>query len=83
MPSHFDYESQELLYIPPDLPDPRMPEFTAKAAERIRRLLEITQGRAFCLFTSYAPMHEIHDRLLSELAYPVMIQGQAPKNALL
>ncbi|MGA2000467.1 MAG: ATP-dependent DNA helicase [Terriglobales bacterium] len=83
VPSHFDYESQALLYIPPDLPDPRMPEFTAKAAERIRRLLEITQGRAFCLFTSYAQMHEIHDRLLSELAYPVMIQGQAPKNALL
>jgi ATP-dependent DNA helicase DinG len=83
VPSHFDYESQAMLYIPPDLPDPRMPEFTAKAAERIRRLLEITQGRAFCLFTSYAQMHEIHDRLLAELAYPVMIQGQAPKNALL
>jgi ATP-dependent DNA helicase DinG len=83
VPSHFDYESQAMLYIPPDLPDPRMPEFTAKAAERIRRLLEITQGRAFCLFTSYAQMHEIHDRLLGELAYPVMIQGQAPKNALL
>jgi ATP-dependent DNA helicase DinG len=72
-----------MLYIPPDLPDPRLPEFTAKAAERIRRLLEITQGRAFCLFTSHAQMHEIHDRLRSELAYPVMIQGQAPKNALL
>ncbi|MGZ4811739.1 MAG: ATP-dependent DNA helicase [Terriglobales bacterium] len=83
VPSHFQYESQALLYIPPDLPDPRMPEFTAKAAERMRQLLEITQGRAFCLFTSYAQMHEIHDRLLAELAYPVMIQGQAPKNALL
>src|SRR5512147_1608930 len=83
VPSHFDYESQALLYIPPDLPDPRTPEFAAKAADRIRRLLEITQGRAFCLFTSYAQMHDIHDRLLAELAYPVMIQGQAPKNALL
>jgi ATP-dependent DNA helicase DinG len=83
VPSHFQYESQALLYIPPDLPDPRTPEFTAKAAERMRQLLEITQGRAFCLFTSYAQMHEIHDRLLAELAYPVMIQGQAPKNALL
>ncbi len=83
VPSHFDYESQAMLYIPPDLPDPRMPEFAPKAAERIRRLLEITQGRAFCLFTSYAQMHDIHDRLLAELAYPVLIQGQAPKNALL
>jgi ATP-dependent DNA helicase DinG len=83
VPSHFDYESQALLYIPPDLPDPRTPEFAAKAADRIRRLLEITKGRAFCLFTSYAQMHDIHDRLLGELAYPVMIQGQAPKNAVL
>ncbi len=83
VPSHFDYEKQALLYVPPDLPDPRSPDFTAKAAERMRRLLEITQGRAFCLFTSYAQMHEIHDRLLSELPYPVMMQGQAPKNALL
>jgi ATP-dependent DNA helicase DinG len=72
-----------MLYIPPDMPDPRMPEFAPKAADRIRRLLEITQGRAFCLFTSYAQMHDIHERLLAELAYPVMIQGQAPKNALL
>ena len=83
VPSHFQYESQALLYVPPDLPDPRSPDFAAKAADRIRQLLEITQGRAFCLFTSYAQMHEIHDRLLAELAYPVMIQGQAPKNALL
>ncbi len=83
VPSHFQYETQALLYVPPDLPDPRSPDFTAKAADRIRQLLEITQGRAFCLFTSYAQMHEIHDRLLAELAYPVMIQGQAPKNALL
>ncbi len=81
--SHFDYEAQALLYMPPDLPDPRTPEFAARAADRMRRLLEITQGRAFCLFTSYAQMHDIHERLLGELAYPMMIQGQAPKNALL
>ncbi len=83
VPSHFKYEEQAMLYIPPDLPDPRLPAFAPNASERIRRLLEITRGRAFCLFTSYAQMHEIHDRLLGELEYPVLIQGQAPKNALL
>lgn len=81
--SHFDYENQALLYVPPDLPDPRLPQFVPKAAERIRRLLEITRGRAFVLFTSYAQMHEIHDRLLGELEYPMLLQGSAPKNALL
>jgi ATP-dependent DNA helicase DinG len=82
-PSHFDYASQTLLYLPPDLPDPRTPQFGARAADRIRRLLEITQGRAFCLFTSYAQMHEIHQRLLGELEFPMLLQGDAPKRALL
>jgi len=83
LPSHFDYESQALLYVPPDLPDPRTPQFTLKAAERIRKLLEITRGRAFVLFTSYAQMNEIHHRLLGEVEFPMLRQGDAPKSALL
>jgi ATP-dependent DNA helicase DinG len=83
LPSHFDYPSQAILYVPPDLPDPRSASFARSAAEKIRRLLEITEGRAFCLFTSYSQMHDIHDRLLGELPYPMLLQGSAPKNALL
>jgi ATP-dependent DNA helicase DinG len=83
LPSHFDYASQAILYVPPDMPDPRSASFARAAAEKIRRLLEITQGRAFCLFTSYAQMHDIHDRLLGELPFPMLLQGSAPKNALL
>ena len=83
VPSHFDYATQALLYLPPDLPDPRTPQFTAKAAERTRRLLEITRGRAFVLFTSYAQMKEIYQRLLGELGFPMLLQGDAPKSRLL
>ncbi len=83
LPSHFDYESQALLYVPPDLPDPRTPQFTVKAAERIRKLLEITRGRAFVLFTSYAQMNDIYQRLLGEVEFPMLRQGDAPKTALL
>lgn len=83
VPSHFDYESQAILYVPPDLPDPREPTFTQKAAQRIRQLLEITRGRAFCLFTSYAQMNQVYELLLGELEYPMLLQGSAPKNALL
>ena len=64
--SHFEYESQAVLYVPPDLPDPRTPQFTGKASECIRKLLEITRGRAFVLFTSYAQMHDVYQRLLGE-----------------
>jgi ATP-dependent DNA helicase DinG len=83
LPSHFDYQAQAMLYVPPDLPDPRTPQFAVKAADRVRRLLEITRGRAFVLFTSYAQMNEIHQRLLGELEFPLLRQGDAPKSALL
>jgi len=83
LPSHFDYESQAVLYVPPDLPDPRTPQFTTKAAERIRKLLEITRGRAFVLFNSYAQMNDIYQRLLGEVEFPMLRQGDAPKSALL
>ncbi|MFZ0139014.1 MAG: ATP-dependent DNA helicase [Candidatus Sulfotelmatobacter sp.] len=83
LPSHFDYENQALFYVPPDLPDARTPQFTAQAAERIRELLEITRGRAFVLFTSYAQMNDVYQRLLGELEFPMLRQGDAPKSALL
>jgi ATP-dependent DNA helicase DinG len=83
LPSHFDYQKQAMLYVPPDLPDPRTPQFAAKAAERIQRLLEITRGRAFVLFTSYAQMRDVYQRLLGEVEFPMLLQGDAPKNALL
>src|SRR6476619_2474292 len=83
LPSHFDYQHQALFYVPPDLPDPRTPQFSVKAADRIRKLLEITRGRAFVLFTSYAQMRDIYQRLLGEVEFPMLLQGDAPKSALL
>jgi ATP-dependent DNA helicase DinG len=83
VPSHFNYEKQALLYLPPNMPDPREPDFQIKATERIRRVLEITKGRAFCLFTSYKQMRETHDRLLAELPYTLLLHGTAPRHVLL
>jgi ATP-dependent DNA helicase DinG len=81
--SHFDYQNQALFYVPPDMPDPRAPHFVDKAADQIRRLLEISRGRAFVLFTSYAQMNEIYQRLLGLIEFRVLRQGDAPKSALL
>jgi ATP-dependent DNA helicase DinG len=83
VPSHFDYPNQALLYLPPSMPDPREPDFVAEAAERMRRVLEITRGRAFCLFTSHAQMRVLHDRMLVELRFPLLLQGTAPRHVLL
>src|SRR5438270_11934346 len=65
------------------MPDPRTPRFVTKASERIRKLLEITRGRAFVLFTSYAQMNDVYQRLLGEVEFPMLRQGDAPKSALL
>ena len=83
VPSHFDYSRQAILHVPPDLPDPRSDQFTVRAAQVMRRVLEITHGRAFCLFTSYSQMQDMYERLLGELEYPMLLQGSAPRNLLL
>jgi ATP-dependent DNA helicase DinG len=83
VPSHFRYGEQALLYLPPNMPDPRDPEFPEAAAECIRRVLELSRGRAFCLFTSYSQMRDLYDRLLPVLHYPILLHGTAPRKALL
>jgi ATP-dependent DNA helicase DinG len=83
VPSHFNYARQALLYLPPSMPDPREPDFPEAAAECIRRVLHITRGRAFCLFTSYSQMRDLYDRLLPVLDFPLLLHGTAPRKALL
>jgi len=83
VPSHFQYDKQALLYLPPNMPDPREPDFPEAAANCIRRVLEITRGRAFCLFTSYSQMRDLYERLLPVLDFPLLLHGTAPRNALL
>ncbi|MGH9739953.1 MAG: ATP-dependent DNA helicase [Candidatus Acidiferrales bacterium] len=79
----FDYASQALLYIPGEMPDVRNPSFSACAAREIERLLEISQGRAFCLFTSYAQMRDVFERVSSRVSFPLLLQGTAPRSVLL
>jgi len=83
VPSHFRYSDQALLYLPPEMPDPRDPEFPEAAARCIERVLTITRGRAFCLFTSYAQMRDLYERLMPVLDFPIFLHGTAPRKTLL
>jgi ATP-dependent DNA helicase DinG len=83
VPSHFRYGEQALLYLPPEMPDPRDAEFPEAAARCIQRVLEVTRGRAFCLFTSYSQMRDLYERLLPVLDFPLLLHGTAPRKALL
>jgi len=83
LPQEFDYPEQALLYIPRALPDVRNPAFAAGATDEIARLLEISNGRAFCLFTSYVQMRDIYERVSSRVKFPLLLQGTAPRSILL
>jgi len=83
VPGHYDYQKQALLYVPQKLPDPKNPAFTSEAAEEVLRILEHSRGRAFVLFTSYQSMRLVHQRVAYEIDYPTLLQGTAPRNALL
>jgi ATP-dependent DNA helicase DinG len=83
LPPEFDYEQQALLYLPQRMPDVRDARFSEKAADEIATLLELSEGRAFCLFTSYSQMNELFGRLRERLNFPLLLQGTAPRSALL
>ena len=83
LPSPFDFARQAVLYVPRRMPDPRAPQFVERAAEEIARLLAISRGRAFVLFTSYAHLNAVAERLAGEVPYPLLLQGEAPKAVLL
>src|SRR5262249_20853185 len=72
-----------ILYLPPEMPDPRSPDFNRAAAWIIGELLDRTQGRAFVLFTSYAALREVSERLESRVSWRLFVQGTAPRTALL
>ena len=83
VPGHFDYQKQALLYVAQQLPDPRDAAFSKAAAEEVARILELSRGRAFVLFTSYQQMRLVHEKVSFEIDYPTLLQGTGPRSALL
>jgi ATP-dependent DNA helicase DinG len=83
LPSPFDYPEQAILYVPREMPEPSSPAFPVRVAEQVARLLDTSRGRAFVLFTSYANMNAVAERLAGQIPYPLLVQGEAPKPTLL
>jgi ATP-dependent DNA helicase DinG len=81
--SEFDYGRQSILYLPRRMPDPRSPQFADMAAREVLEILRRTRGRAFVLFTSYANLRKVQRIAEAELEYPILVQGTAPRSALL
>ena len=83
VPSEFDFTEQAILYLPKHMPAPKSPEYGEAVAREVLDLLLRTEGRAFVLFTSYAMLRSVRDRVELDLPYPLIVQGTAPRSALL
>jgi len=76
--SPFDYAEQVRLYIEADLPPPNAADYFEKAVAAIERYLDLSEGRAFVLFTSYRMLERAAERLRPHLAkrrWTLLVQG--------
>ncbi len=86
--SPFDYPRQGVLYVPQGLPAPNTAEFTEAVVQTALPVLEISRGRAFILFTSLRALEKARGLLADAFKsrgwdFPLLVQGDAPKNELL
>jgi ATP-dependent DNA helicase DinG len=81
--SPYDFPEQALLYVPRQMPDPRSDGFTERAAEEIVSLLELSEGRALVLTSSYRALDAYRERVRGRVPYEVLVQGEAPRERLL
>jgi ATP-dependent DNA helicase DinG len=82
--SPFDYQRHACLYLPQGMPEPASPQYVRAVVNAAIPVIDACQGRTFVLFTSYRALREA-TRLLrdADLPYPLLVQGDAPKNELL
>lgn len=88
--SPFDYARQVKVIIERDLPDPGDGTYIDRLVPRVLHHLRATDGGAFVLFTSFAMLNHVADRLLLECRetgveeFPMLIHGQdGPRGLLL
>jgi ATP-dependent DNA helicase DinG len=78
--SPFDYERQVKLYIEADLPEPTAPGYFEAAVEAIRRYLDLSQGRAFVLFTSHDMLRRaaaaLRPHIEEKCRWRLLVQGE-------
>ncbi|MBC7984911.1 MAG: ATP-dependent DNA helicase, partial [Candidatus Obscuribacterales bacterium] len=85
--SPFDYAEQALLYLPRGLDSPSSPHHTRQVIDAALPVLKASGGRAFLLFTSHRALKAgaalFRDYLQGDSPFPVLVQGEAPREQLL
>lgn len=84
--SPFPYKEKVLLGLPEDAPEPNTESYQSYVEEFTARMLELSEGRALVLFTSYRMLAETYDALkpkLDELGITALKQGDDDRSRLL
>ncbi|HHN74815.1 MAG TPA: ATP-dependent DNA helicase [Acidobacteria bacterium] len=68
--------------MPQDFPEPRDPDFSRRSLEEIEALIRISRGRALVLFASHRALEEAAAVLPDRLPWPVLAQGESPRERL-
>ncbi len=79
LPLTFDYESNALLYMPRDLPEPTYgsgsDDYMKAIAREMYKLVKASHGRAFLLFSSKRMLERAYELMSPHLPYPLLKQG--------
>jgi len=85
--SPFNYSKQAILYIPPKMPDPwgESHLYSTRVTGEIEKILKITKGATFVLFTSFQMLNQVYEELKRELdgELNILRQGDMPRYQLL
>lgn len=86
--SPFDYGQQALLFVPKHLPLPQSPEFLPQLAQTVMPMLQASPGGSLILCTTLRAVERMAELLREacedqDLAWPILQQGEAPRQALL
>ena len=81
--SPFDYATQSLFVVPRLLPEPGTFGLATKLADTLAPVIRASKGRCFFLCTSHSMMNQLAQAFRQLLTFPVLLQGEKSKQALL
>ncbi len=82
------FKEQAILCVPRDGhgQDVNSPAYNDYVAQKVIEIVDLTRGRAFILFTNRKSMVKVAESVrdgIEEKGYPFLMQGEAPREALL
>ncbi len=81
--NEFAFAEQALVYVPDGLPDPGDEAFPGAAARETAEVLRVSGGGALVLCTSYRTLGAMAEGLRGRIPHTLLVQGEAPRTALL